>query len=51
MGNEEIRYCRPVDDNIVTFYVSQEGEYEFEAGTEEYPFSNLAFAFMEVFNF
>jgi hypothetical protein len=31
--------------------VSQEGSYRFESGTQDYPFSNLAFAFREVFNY
>lgn len=51
MNNNAVRYCRPKNDDTVTFYVSQEDNYRFEAGTKDYPFSNLAFAFMEVFNF
>lgn len=58
------KYCRPIDrtTNTVKIYVSNfansafqggtkfANNNAFEAGTMEYPYSNVAFAFMEVFN-
>jgi len=44
------RFCRPYRRNTVTYYVAEEGDNEFEAGTEEFPFTNLVFGMMEVFN-
>jgi hypothetical protein len=35
----------------MALYVDTNTDKAFEAGTPQYPFSNLAFAFLEVFNF
>jgi hypothetical protein len=49
-----IQYCRSydADAHTVTFYVSDEenANKHLEAGTQDFPFSNLQFVFLEVFN-
>ena len=43
-------FCRPKSNDEVRFYITSNTDTDFETGTEDYPFSNIAFAFMEVFN-
>lgn len=48
-----VTFCRPFDPvtRQVTLYVDEDNNSTFETGTIEHPFSNLAFAFIEPFNF
>ena len=48
----EVAFCRPVtNENQVHLYIdSKVTDSTFEAGTAVYPYSNIAYAFLEVFN-
>lgn len=45
-----MNYCRPVTYEL-SLYVDTNTDKTFEAGTPQFPYSNLAFAFLEAFNF
>ena len=45
-----VKYCRPVTYEL-SLYVDANTDKDFEAGTPQFPYSNLAFAFLDAFNF
>ncbi len=51
--SSKLTFCRPYDPSTkeISLYVDNNLQKNFEAGTPEYPFGNLAFAFVEPFNF